>query len=511
MMKMAMNNEEDLNVDFFCIFCRELKTKDKEEARRHYQRHVDCYPLICSLCGQGQCDLFEFIKHHTTTHPDAEKLQYKSREQPHIDKWINEFLYAQSTIIREFPPREQCLVCEQVFSPDQIRSARPRRYIINRKIDHFHRHLFYFPYECLKCKEEGKEFLVAYFESKAHSHIKLKHPDVDDLESRWFLFQKTFAIPKLDEFISSYLETFGINMESERRPVKKAAVRKLIDFVHDGNNNLPLLVPIKTSPSGSVLNLTMETSTPSNRETVDRSKEMVVPVSPSIVDIDSQESQTGNLFCLFCPTIFTSKFEAFSHISSHLNYEPLVCLFCSFRSFDIDSFAMHHQMNHSSVPDLMYEVKEDFILEKWLDEFLLTQKLNQCKGKIFSCSCSSSCPVCERILNLANKTPIYGSCTIHSDSDFSTHIHQHLAYFGYECLLCKQNPGCLSPFKAINLDFSALDHVKRVHKKSFDHVENVTVYDLLKIFEPIKSIPKIEKFISESIGIRTFNTKTSEK
>ena len=155
----------------------------------------------------------------------------------------------------------------------------------------------------------------------------------------------------------------------------------------------------------------------------------------------------------------------------------------------------------------MYEVREDFILEKWLDEFLLTQKRNECKGNILTCSCSSSCPVCERIFDLADKTPITGSCTTHSDSDFSTHVHQHLAYFGYECSLCKQNPGCLSPFKAINLDLSALDHVKRVHKKSFDHVENVTVYDLVKIFERTKSVPKIEEFISESIGIRTFNEK----
>ena len=137
----------------------------------------------------------------------------------------------------------------------------------------------------------------------------------------------------------------------------------------------------------------------------------------------------------------------------------------------------------------------------------MTQKRNQCKANILSCSCSSSCPVCERIFDLADKTPITGSCTTHSDSDFSTHVHQHLAYFGYECSLCKQNPGCLSPFKAINLDLSALDHVKRVHKKSFDHVENATVYDLVKIFERTKSVPKIEEFISESIGIRTFNEK----
>lgn len=78
-------------------------------------------------------------------------------------------------------------MCEIVFSADQITAARPRRCTVNRKIDHVHRHLCYLPYECIKCKNEGKEFLVAYFESKAHSHIKLKHPDVDDTESRWVM------------------------------------------------------------------------------------------------------------------------------------------------------------------------------------------------------------------------------------------------------------------------------------------------------------------------------------
>lgn len=102
MISMAMSNEEDLNVEYFCIFCQELKTKDKEEARRHYQRHVDYYPLVCSLCGQGSCDLPEFLKHHTSTHPNSEKGRYKRREQPQIDKWINGFLYAQATIIRAF-------------------------------------------------------------------------------------------------------------------------------------------------------------------------------------------------------------------------------------------------------------------------------------------------------------------------------------------------------------------------------------------------------------------------
>lgn len=503
MMSMAMSNEEDLNVEYFCIFCSELKTKDKEEARRHYQRHVDYYPLVCSLCGEGACDLSEFLKHHTSNHPNSEKGRYKRREQPQIDKWINGFLYAQSTIIRAFPPREQCLVCEKVFDPNLIAATKPRRCTINRKIDHFHRHLCYLPYECMKCKEEGKEFLVAYFESKAHSHIKLKHPDVDDQESRWFVFQKTTSIPKLDTFISSYLAKFGISMEHERRPVKKSHVRESNDFVHDGNNNLSLLA---TSSATAVNQPTESGSGSSDAESAD-GQEMIVSVSPAMVDLDALESHESNSFCLFCPTIFLSKFDAFSHFSSHLNYEPVVCLLCSSRFIDIDTFTIHHQKSHPSAPDLMYEVREDFVLEKWLDTFLLTQKSNQCKSNLLKCSCSSSCPVCERIFDLADKTPITGSCMTHSDSDFSTHVHQHLAYYDYECSLCKQNSSCLNTFKTINLDLSALDHVKRFHKKSFKDVENVTVYDLEKIFERIKPVPKIEEFIAESIGIRTFNEK----
>ena len=507
MMSMAMNNEQDLNVEYFCIFCRDLKTKDKEEARRHYQRHVDYYPLVCSLCGEGTCDLPEFLKHHTTKHPDSEKGRYKRRQQTQIEKWINGFLYAQSTIIRAFPPREQCLVCEQVFDPELIASVRPRRCTINRKIDHFHRHLCYLPYECMKCKEEGKEFLVAYFESKAHSHIKLKHPDVDDQESRWFVFQKTTSIPKLDEFISSYLKTFGISMEFERRPVKKAHQRDAGDnLIHDGNNNLSLLA---RSPSAAV-GQSVESGSSSDGEMAEGS-EMVVPVSPNMVDIDSLENQDptlkSNLFCLFCPTIFRSKFEAFEHYSSHLSYEPVVCLLCSSRFFDIDSFSIHHQNKHPSAPDLMYEVREDFVLEKWLDNFLLTQKRNQCKSSSLNCSCSSSCPVCEKIFDLADRTPVTGPCTIHSESDFSNHVHQHLAYFEYECSLCQQNPGCLASFKVTNLDLSALDHVKRVHRKCFESAGNVTVYELANIFEKVKPVPKIEEFISESIGIRNFNEK----
>lgn len=105
---------------------------------------------------------------------------------------------------------------------------------------------------------------MAYFESKAHSHIKQKHPEVDDNEQRWNIFQKTISIPKLDEFVANYVAQFGIRMEHERRPSKKIEKKgpngedySMEESSNSGDNSSspqqPLLV--KPSPSNDSKNL----------------------------------------------------------------------------------------------------------------------------------------------------------------------------------------------------------------------------------------------------------------
>ena len=126
------------NVNYFCIFCPQ-KIADKEEAYRHLQKHVDYYPIVCLLCGEGLTDCQSFMKHHRESHPEATKGKYKKKEQPIVDKWISSFLYSQATIIRSFPPRESCPVCDLLFTKTDIMSNKPRRCTVNRKIDHLYR------------------------------------------------------------------------------------------------------------------------------------------------------------------------------------------------------------------------------------------------------------------------------------------------------------------------------------------------------------------------------------
>lgn len=541
MMKMSMNQEEDLNVDYFCIFCQDFTTKDKDEARRHYQSHVDYHPIICSLCGVGSTDLPEFLKHHTSKHPEAEKGRYKRKEQPHVEKWINGFLYAQATIIRAFPPREQCPVCDRVFTPDQVAAARPRRCTVNRRIDHVHRHLCYLPYECIRCRDEGREFLVAYFESKAHSHIKLKHPDVDDQESRWFLFQKTIGIPKLDDYISTYLEQFGINMNFERRPVKKQARETPFsspDSVPNsapnsmvsshptlsaalaaedsgGSGDTPFFQPEddESSNSGPHPQSLLARITPKTMKNEDV-EEMVVPVSPSIVDPEGFDVSeltgipSNTYFCIFCPKTFGSKISAFIHLGLHLEYFPIICLICSNKFLEMNRFAAHHKKDHPTSADLKFEVREDFVLEKWVDDMLHSERTGVCKSLLLNCSCAAFCPVCEKLLSTTgNGVPSSSSvCRIHQNPlDFSEHVHQHLDYYAYECSLCKTHEKITT--RVMNLDMLALSHVKETHG-----LETASVLQLCKLFRKSNCVLKLEEMISQCIQRKiSFGQKTRDQ
>lgn len=372
------------DTNYFCVFCDERDFSGRDEARRHYQHHLQYYPILCSLCGTRVTDLSDFLRHHTSSHPGCEKGKYKRREVPHIDRWLTGFLFAQSTIVSAFPPRENCPVCDKIFTAEQIANARPRRCTINRKIDHVHRHLCYLPYECVKCRDEdGKEFLVAYFESRAHSHIKLKHPDVDDQQSRWFVFQKTNCIPELDNFIANYLKGFGISVDIDRRPVRK---NNLSDFSHSGNSGDSVdddmdesdglfgEVPQTSDPANQLVPLAASADSDSEQFNHNNAiNEIIVPVSPDQVDLDyfsgsSHELHSSPFFCVFCPEKL--EYPSRNHFAAHFDYHPIICLICENRFSDIETFSSHHKSIHEEQSDLKFEVREDFIVEKWIDDFM---------------------------------------------------------------------------------------------------------------------------------------------
>ncbi|XP_053201276.1 uncharacterized protein LOC128386288 isoform X2 [Panonychus citri] len=595
MAEVDFTGEDDslLNVGYFCIFCPET-FKDRDEARRHYQKHVNYYSMMCSLCGEGATDMQEFVRHHKESHPEAKKGRYKRREQPIIDKWINGFLYAQATITRALPPRDHCPVCEKIFSGSQIESARPRKSSFSRKIDHIHRHLCYLPYECVRCKEEGKEYSVAYFESKANNHIKLKHPEIDDTDSRWMIFQKTISISKLDDFIANYLSKFGITMEYERRPTKKL-IREMVGSPNVNGNGIAMSCnsnnittinrhnyalpspPTETLPSiltntnkntntntntntnintntnttstlshtNTNTNMTSTSSSNNNNhhnnnnddnnnnnnnnmnnsindngvivlddeediedqslvcseEPID-SNSMIISVSPSHAEYiesgrtSNKRRHSEEYFCLFCNAKFPCKLDAYPHFGEHLEYKPVLCLLCDNKFPDTDAFTVHHQEKHREATDLMYEIREDQNIERWVDEFLESQITPVSSSRLsLNCSCATCCPVCEkslprRSLVASASTP----CNSHNDVSFAEHIHQHLAYNAYECTFCKKLGHST---RLPNLDSAALKHVRENH-----YVRDATLYQLSRAFPKTLTIAKLERFIAESVQKR---------
>ena len=126
------------DMPYFCVFCPE-KITDKDEAFRHIQKHVEYLPIVCLTCGEALTDIQSFMKHHRELHPEAVKGKYKKKEQPLTEKWISSFLYSQATIIRSFPPRETCPVCDVLYTRTEIIKNKPRRCTVNRKIDHVYR------------------------------------------------------------------------------------------------------------------------------------------------------------------------------------------------------------------------------------------------------------------------------------------------------------------------------------------------------------------------------------
>ena len=509
--------------EYFCIFCQH-RTKDKDEIRHHYQKHMNYYPVICSSCGFLAFDLPHFLDHHASFHPKSPKGRYKRKEIPHVDRWINGFIYAQATIIKAFPPREQCPVCEIIFSPDEISASKPRRYTVNRKIDHVHRHLAYLPYECIKCKEvSGKEFLVGYFESKAHSHIKLKHPDVAIQDSRWYVFQKTLGIATLDEWIANYLGKFGISMTHERRPVKKQRLIEsnapMDNFPLDDTDGDDFDDDCPDLPEVNLEQVKLESDTCSSDDL------MVIDVPPEMVDldlIDTVEHDTKvaesdllnctpteplsvnntNYICIFCEENFTNVNDISKHLASeHFNYQPILCLTCQNGFADMVTLSTHHLDCHEvkSGYELKFEVRENFSLEKWIADFARSQKLGSFSKMVLNCRCSKYCPACCKVKKMhrdvkseADDHESLGPCPVHNDSSFMHHIKTHLSYFQYQCLPCKLKGKVV---KFVTLKGDAYNHLYREHVLH----KRISASKIQSSFPKLLAIKLVDELIRSSL------------
>lgn len=385
---------------------------------------------------------------------------------------------------------------------------------------------------------------MAYFESKAHSHIKLKHPEIDETEERWNVFQKTITIPKLDEFIDNYLEGFGISMSFERRPVKKnragsgdderpvgrhngSETSLASDKLIDTSLNLNMIFsdimeteleesadtkPVEHNPTKLkpiIFDFDQESPAVQDLNTDSNDSNIVVNVSPVNIfgktsfnesnegdeEEEVEEEEEELYFCVFCPqNQYFTKIEAYSHYGSHLKYNPVLCKICSQSFADTERLMAHHQSVHSSRDNVDYEIREDQILVKWVNEFLESQKSIK---KVMPCSCSYNCPVCLKLIG-SELSAISMPCAQHNDVAFSVHIHKHLNYFPYECLVCKRNGKSV---RVPNLDSMAMSHLK-------DHnLVNPSMSQVARNFPKTLVISQLEKIITDSVNRKRISEK----
>ena len=362
---------------------------------------------------------------------------------------------------------------------------------------------------------------MAYFESKAHSHIKLKHPEIDDNEERWQVFQKTISIPKLDEYIENYLTGFGISMQLERRPVKKAMKYGTSpEPFSTSSNSSTLQKPFEDSSLNlnmifsDILENPLETkkTIKVEEEVIDTKEDVIEPREESpILNEYNNNSNDSNIvvnvsplnlfdkcatddieeedlyFCIFCPqTQYFTKMEAYSHYGSHLNYNPVLCKICSLSFPDVDRLMAHHQSVHTTQDNVDYEICEDQVLVKWVNEFLDSQKSIK---KVMPCSCSYNCPVCLKLIG-SECSSISMPCAQHNDVIFSVHIHKHLNYFPYECLACKRNGRSV---RVPNLDAMAMSHLKE------HNIMNASMSQVVRSFPKTLVISQLEKLIGDSV------------
>lgn len=205
----------DSDEQYFCIFCLSIFS-DRTQTRRHYQEHVDYYPIVCNHCGISCTDLGAFERHLLKRHPQRPlNRAYAKRFEPDIENWLDNFLFSQLQLIKSIPHRPPCPVCNRL-RPNQPKQDEPiGSNSFAQAVDHVHQHLCYFPFECLKCKSQGNEYFIALNLSKAKLHIDSKHPELDQTKGDCLnVFRKTVEIPKVDELIRKCFLDDGIKFPS---------------------------------------------------------------------------------------------------------------------------------------------------------------------------------------------------------------------------------------------------------------------------------------------------------
>lgn len=205
-----------------------------------------------------------------------------------------------------------------------------------------------------------------------------------------------------------------------------------------------------------------------------------------------------NYFCVFCkePTDFSSMIDALAHYAEHFNYKPVVCLLCSKKFPDVPAITSHHVSVHQTLQPqacMSYFINEDDKIEEWVSQFLNSQK--RCSmWDVIEPAYMKSCLVCDKLF-LGPKKPKYGRHVISL-----RHIHTHLKYFPFECIICKSE-GRSKQMPVI--DAEAAEHLKTHGLKRSETEAN-------EFFSRTRDISCLNQLINEYVVMANYG-RTSKK
>ena len=249
------------------------------------------------------------------------------------------------------------------------------------------------------------------------------------------------------------------------------------------------------------------------------SGDVIVDISPEMVDLDlleyqhdsffSQQEKEGPspvrrpLFCMFCTEKLETIATALDHIAMHFDYLPIKCTHCSGRLKDMETLSSHHIKQHSLISnDMMFQVLEDFCLEKYISDFVSFQinQVNYIDSQVLDCSCADYCPVCQRV-SVFKKTVVSRrghrkkTCDRHGGSFFIEHLKVHMNYYPYQCLHCLREGKPTSMLT--DQEHAALAHMGMRH--SYVHKNSYRVQDM---FPRTVVIPYLDALIKAKLDQR---------
>jgi hypothetical protein len=187
----------------------------------------------------------------------------------------------------------------------------------------------------------------------------------------------------------------------------------------------------------------------------------------------------GQIVCIFCNEKYADVYSAWSHYAAHLEYTPIRCKICNHRFSSHESFAIHGTQ-HVDIEYLPFARECNEVIERWGLAFLGSLHDNNNLKPEYA----AFCLVCEKLFPESFES----SSSSLSLSLILDHVHNHLKYHPYECLLCKTQKVYIN-----RLDVDGIEHLRLHH-----NINCSNEFEAKDYFLKANSIKALDKLLSSN-------------